>query len=103
MGYGAAYGIQLGKNGGVENVVFSTATIPGTIKSVTLNCSSYQSKHNVSITVGGVEYKESTATAAGQTPADITGTGSSSGEIVINVTDGTRYVCIKSISITYNN
>ena len=103
MGYGAAFGIQLGKNGGVENVVFSTATIPGTIKSVTLNCSSYQSKHNVSITVGGVEYKESTATAAGQTPADITGTGNSSGEIVINVTGGTRYVCIKSISITYNN
>lgn len=103
MGYQASYGIQLGKNGGVENVVFSTSNIPGTIKSVTITCSSYQAKHNVSITVDGTEYLASTATASGQTVSELTGTGTSSGEIVINITDGTRYVCVKSISVTYNN
>ena len=103
MGYGAAYGIQLGKDGGVENIEFRTSNIPGTIKSVTLNCSSYQSKHKVTITVGGNTYKSATATAGGRSPADITGTGDKSGEIVISVTDGTRYVCIKSITIVYNN
>lgn len=102
MGYAASYGIQLGKNGGVENIVFSTSNIPGTIKSVSIECSSYGAGHKVSISVDGTEYLASTTTASGQSPSTLTGTGTSSGEIVINVTDGTRYVCIKSISVTYN-
>lgn len=102
MGYGSAYGIQLGKNGGVENVVFTTSSITGTITSVSLTCSSYQAKHTVKIEVGDSTYKAATATASGQTPAAITGTGSSSGTITITVAGGTRYVCIKSISVSYS-
>ena len=93
--------IQLGKNGGVENLTLSTSNIPGTIKSVSVECSSYQGKHNVSITVGGTTYLSSTATAIWTTVSTASGTGSSSGEIVISFTDGTRALYIKSISVVY--
>ena len=49
--------IQLGKNGGVENITFRTSNIPGTIKSVSVECSSYQANHKVSISVGGTPSK----------------------------------------------
>ena len=95
--------IQLGKNGGVENLVLTTSAIPGTIKSVSVECSSYQGKHNVSISVGGTTYLASTATASWTTVSAKTGTGSSSGGISINFTDGTRALYIKSISVTYDS
>ena len=93
--------IQLGKNGGVENITFRTSNIPGTIKSVSVECSSYQGKHNVSISVGGTSYLASTATASWTTVSAKTGTGSSSGEIVISFTGGTRALYIKSIMVVY--
>lgn len=93
--------IQLGKNGGVENVTFSTSNIPGTIKSVSVDCGSYQGNHKISITVGGTTYLASTATPSWSTPAVKTGTGSSSGQILISFTNGTRAMYIKSISVTY--
>lgn len=93
--------IQLGKNGGVENVTFSTSNIPGTIKSVSVDCGSYQGNHKISITVGGTTYLASTATPSWSTPAVKTGTGSSSGQILISFTDGARAMYIKSISVTY--
>ena len=95
--------IQLGKNGGVENLTLSTSNIPGTIKSVSVECASYQGKHNVSITVGGTTYLASTATSSWTTVEAKTGTGSSSGQIVISFTDGTRALYIKSITVVYNN
>lgn len=95
--------IQLGKNGGVENLTLSTSNIPGTIKSVSVECSSYNNAHKVSISVGGTTYKSSTSTAKWTTVSAVTGTGTSSGEIVISFTDGTRALYIKSISVTYNN
>lgn len=95
--------IQLGKNGGVENLTLSTSNIPGTIKSVSVECSSYNNAHNVSISVGGVEYLSKTATAKWTTVSAATGTGTSSGEIVISFTDGTRALYIKSITVVYNN
>ena len=95
--------IQLGKNGGVENLTLSTSNIQGTIKSVSVECASYQGKHNVSITVGGTTYLASTATSSWTTVEAKTGTGSSSGQIVISFTDGTRALYIKSITVVYNN
>ncbi len=94
--------IQLGKNGGVENAVFSTSNIPGTVKSVAIECASYQAKHTISITVGGISY------FSGDTPAwgsgavsTISGTGTSSGEIVISFGSGTRALYVKSITVVY--
>ena len=95
--------IQLGKNGGVENITFSTSNIPGTIKSVSVECSSYKGEHKVSITVGGNSYLSSTATSTWTTVSAKTGVGSSSGEIVISFTGGTRALYIKSITVVYNN
>ena len=97
--------IQLGKNGCVENITFTTSNIPGTIKSVSVYCASYQGKHKVAITVGETTYLASTATPtwsnnAGNTK---TGTGTSSGTITISITGGSRALYIKSISVTYNN
>ena len=94
--------IQLGKNGGVENLTLTTSAIPGTIKSVSVECSSYQGKHNVSITVGGTTYLASTATASWTTVNAKTGTGTSSGTITISFTGGTRALYIKSITVIYD-
>ena len=95
--------IQLGKNGGVENLTLTTSNIPGTIKSVYVECSSYQAKHNVSITVGSTTYLASTATPSWTTVGSKGGTGSSSGTITISFTDGSRALYIKSITVVYNN
>ena len=95
--------IQLGKNGGVENLTLTTSNIPGTIKSVYVECSSYSAKHNVSITVGGTTYLASTATASWTTVDSKGGTGSSSGTITISFTGGSRALYIKSITVVYNN
>jgi len=95
--------IQLGKNGGVENLTLTTSSIPGTIKSVGIECSSYQGKHNVLITVGSTTYLASTATASWTTVNTKSGTGTSSGAITISFTGGTRALYIKSLTVTYNN
>lgn len=95
--------IQLGKNGGVENLTLSTSNIPGTIKSVSVECSSYQGKHNVAITVGSTTYLASTATPSWTTVGAKSGTGISSGTITISFTGGSRALYIKSITVVYNN
>ena len=93
--------IQLGKNGGVENLTLTTSNIPGVIKSVSVECSSYNASHRVSITVGTSTYLSSTATPKWTTVEAKTGTGNSSGEITISFTGGSRALYIKSISVTY--
>ena len=96
--------IQLGKNGGVENLTLSTTAYNSkVIKSVSVECSSYQGGHNVSISVGGTTYLASTATASWTTVSTKTGTGTSSGTIQISFTGGTRALYIKSISVTYED
>ena len=95
--------IQLGKNGGIEHIEFTTTSIPGTIKEVAIECSSYKSFHKVAISVGGVTYLEPTPTAAWTTVSTLSGTGTSSGEIVISITDGGRALYIKSITVTYSD
>ena len=94
--------IQMGSSNALENAVFRTSAIPGTIKSVTVDCYSYSGAHNITISVGGNTYLAKTATpsSSGSTK---TGSGSSSGEIVISLTDGTRALYIKSITVVYNN
>ena len=93
--------VQIGKKGGVENITFSTSNIPGTIKEVSIECASYQGKHNVAITVGGKSYLSSTATSSWTTVSAQSGSGTSSGTIQISLTGGTRALYIKSISVTY--
>ena len=96
--------IQLGKNGGVENLTLSTSSYSSyTIASVAVECASYQGKHNVSITVGETAYLESAATSSWTTVSSSEGTGSSSGNITIEFTGGTRALYIKSITVTYND
>lgn len=102
VGWSSNY-VQLGKNGGVENVQFSTSAIPGTIKSVSVDCSSYSGAHKVAITVGGDSYLAATATESWTTKSVKSGTGTSEGEIVISFTNGSRALYIKSISVTYDN
>lgn len=94
--------IQLGKNGGVENLTISTSALASyTIKEVSVECSSYNGAHKVAIKVGSTTYLSSTATASWTTVNTKKGTGSSKGNIEIQFTDGTRALYIKSISVTY--
>lgn len=94
--------IQLGKNGGVENLTLSTSAFAGNIiKSVSVECSSYSGAHKVSISVGGTTYLASTATSSWTTVSAKSGTGTSQGDIVINFTNGSRALYIKSITVVY--
>lgn len=99
--------IQLGKNGFVEELTLTTSNIPGTIKSVTVDCASYSANHNVAISVGGTSYLSSTATPSWSNNAGgtKTGTGTSSGTITISFTGtgNSRALYINSVSVTYNN
>ena len=95
--------IQLGKNGGVENLTLTTSNIPGTIKSVGIECASYSNAHKVSITVGSSTYLASTATPKWTTVDTKSGTGESSGAITISFTDGSRALYIKSLTVTYDD
>ena len=95
--------MQCGSSNAINSLKFQTSNIPGTIKSVAVDCASYQGKHNISITVGGVTYLTKTAvpTWSNNKGAVKTGTGTSSGEIVISFTDGTRALYVKSITVVY--
>ena len=93
--------IQIGKNGGVENLVLTTSAFSGVIKKVSVECSSYNAAHNVSISVGNTSYLSSTPTAKWTTVSAASGTGESSGIVQISFTGGTRAMYIKSITIEY--
>ena len=96
--------IQLGSGSGAENITFYTSVYgTATIKSVSVECSSYNAAHKVSISVGGTTYLAPTPTDKWTTVGTKTGTGNSSGEIEIKFTDGTKAMYIKSISVTYDN
>ena len=95
--------MQCGSSNAINSLKFQTSNILGTIKSVAVNCASYQGKHNISITVGGTTYLAKTAvpTWSSNNGGVKTGTGTSSGEIIISFTDGTRALYIKSITVVY--
>ena len=44
--------IQLGKNGGAETVTLTSSAFEGTIKSVAVECASYDAAHKIAISVG---------------------------------------------------
>ena len=95
--------MQCGSSNAINSLKFQTSNIPGTIKSVAVDCASYQGKHNISIIVGGTTYLAKTAvpTWSSNKGGVKTGTGTSSGEIIISFTDGTRALYIKSITVVY--
>ena len=93
--------IQLGSKSGAETVTLTSNAFSGTIKKVAVECSSYNGAHKVDITVGGTSYKSKVSTASWTTVGTVTGTGTSSGAIVIKFTAGSRALYIKSISVTY--
>ena len=93
--------IQLGSSSGAETVTLTSNAFSGTIKSVSVECSSYNAAHTVDITVGGTSYASGVSTAKWSTVGTVSGTGTSSGEIVIKFNAGSRALYIKSISITY--
>lgn len=91
--------IQLGKNGGVENITFTSSSSTCLVTRVGVYCSSYNNAHKVSIKVGSTTYLASTATAKWTTVDEKSGTGTTVGQITISFTNGTRALYIKSISV----
>lgn len=94
---------QIGSQGNVENIVFETDKILGTIKEVAVECASYNNAHKVEITVGTATYLAATATPKWTAVGVKSGTGEASGKISISFTDGTRALYVKSISVKYDN
>lgn len=94
--------IQFGSGSGAETVTLTSSAFSGTIKSVYVECSSYNNAHQVAISVGGTTYLSATNTAKWTTVSSKGGTGTSSGEIQIAFTPGSRALYIKSITVTYN-
>ena len=94
---------QIGASGNPATVSFSTSDITDTIKSVAVECASYQAKHTIAITVGATAYLAATATPSWTTVGTKSGTGNSTGEIVISFTPGNnaRAMYIKSITVVH--
>lgn len=95
--------IQLGSKSGAETVTLTSNAFTGTVKSVAVECSSYTGAHTVDITVGGTSYASGVSTDSWATVGTVSGTGTSSGEIVIKFNAGSRALYIKSISVTYES
>ena len=99
--------VQIGANGKAASAVsLTTSDIPGTIQSVAVMCASYQGKHTVNVSVGGNAYtmdNSNTPTWSSAVDTARTGTGSSSGQIVISFasTSGARALYVKSISVAF--
>ena len=97
--------IQIGSSNAIHSLSLSTSAIPGTIKSVSVECSSASAKHTLTVTVGETKYIDSQATASGQPTAEgnytQTETGTSSGEITISFAPGSGALYIKSITVVY--
>lgn len=98
--------IQIGSKNNPENLTLKTSAISGTIKSVSVECASYQAKHNISISVGGVAYvSQATPTWSNNAVGTVSCEGNSTGDIEIKFTKGSgaRALYIKSIKIVYTN
>ena len=97
--------LQLGKNGGVDNLDLTLTLTNKIVTYVGVDCASYNNAHNVAITVGSTTYLAKTATPkwSNNSGGVKSGTGTSSGEIKISFTDGTRAMYVKSIEIRYED
>ena len=94
---------QIGAKGSPATVSFSTSDITDVVKSVTVECASYQANHTIAITVGGTSYLAATATPSWTTVGSRSGSGTSTGEIVISFAPGgsARAMYIKSITVVH--
>ena len=96
------------KNSPSTSITFSTSGISGTIKSITINCASYSGLGTVNATVGGSAFgtqSQSIPTWSNNAGGNVTFSGSASGAITIEMTNGNggRAMYIKSITVTYEN
>ncbi len=100
-GYDGTKGQQFGSGSSpYKSLTLSTSGIPGTITSITVNASTASSATaTLNVTVGGTSYISHALTTSA---TNYTGSGSSSGEVVIAITQTTaKALYIKSISVTY--
>ncbi len=101
-GYDVTKGQQFGSgNSPYKSLTLSTTGISGTIQSVTVNASmAKDGVGTISISVGGTSYLSNQSLTSSAT--NYTGTGSSSGTIVISMSQTTsKAFYIKSITVTY--
>ena len=92
--------MQVGSSNAGETLRFTTSNIPGTIKSVAVDCWSKDGNHTLAISVGGNSYYSgATPSASGTTK---TGTGTSSGTIDIYFSiSKNNALYVKSITVIY--
>lgn len=92
--------MQLGSSNAGETLQLTTSNIPGTIKSVAVDCWSKNGAHNLTISVGGTSYYSgATPSTSGNTKS---GTGTSSGTIDIKFTiSKANALYVKSITVVY--
>ena len=93
--------IQIGSRSEPQTITLQSNAFSGKILEVSVECASYNGAHKISIQVGSTTYLSSTTTPTWTTISTKTGSGTSSGQIVISFTDGSRALYIKSISVTY--
>ena len=92
--------IQLGSNkSGAETVTLTSSAFEGIVKSVAVECASYNGAHKIAITVGETSYLAATATSSWTTVETRTGEGTASGDITITFTAGSKALYIKSITV----
>ena len=86
-----------------KTLILSSKNISGTIKSVELETKVGSAKRNVTVSVGGTNYTCNNKTSASLTTtyAKYKFVGNASGEIVISLTDGTKALYLKSLTIVY--
>jgi|GEM_PF-3447458 len=96
--FSSGNGVQLGsKNNPAKDFKLSTTGISGTITEVKINAKT-GGEGSYTVTVGGTVYGTKSLTTSF---ADYSFTGSSSGEIVINLKNSSKASYLKSIEITY--
>ena len=91
--------IQLGSKRGAETVTLTSSAFEGIVKSVAVECASYNGAHKIAITVGETSYLAATATSSWTTVETRTGEGTASGDITITFTAGSKALYIKSITV----
>lgn len=97
--------LQIGsKDNPCKSLILSSENISGTIKSVELETKVAKNAHrNLAVSVGGTKYTCNSKTSASLTSdyAKYKFVGNASGEIVISLTDGSKALYLKSLTIVY--
>ena len=92
------------KDNPCESLILSSENISGTIKSVELETKvAKKANRNLAVSVGGTNYTCNSKTSASLTSdyAKYKFVGNASGEIVISLTDGSKALYLKSLTIVY--